>query len=127
MANIFFKYCISHATSMVSHGLDTSSDFSGWQLRHPSFLAHNLYSRNIISPESPYPFPSSLLLSLLSSLGLPFHFYIYPVILSIEGNLTPFIKIFLDYPIFNDSFTLLVLRVVMNRIIDIFHPISLIV
>lgn len=82
-----------------------------------------------ITPTPEITFPQSLLIhSHLHScspcyfhLDCPFISIFIQVILSIEGNLTPFIKIFLDYPIFNDSFTLLVLRAVMNRIIGIWQ------
>ena len=66
--------------SMSSRGLDTSSDFPGWQLRHPSFLVCKLYSRKNVSPESPDLFSSSLFdpVGHVHSDGWPFHFYMYP-------------------------------------------------
>ena len=121
MANIFFKHPVGHVTSMGSHGPDTSSDFPGWQLRHN--LVHNLYSRKNISPASPDLFPSSLFCSFCyPHLGCPFISTFIQVTLVLKTCLRahPFPQKFsLTSPVFNDSLTLLVLRAVLIRAIDL--------
>ena len=105
---------------MGSHHLDMSSDFSGWQLRHN--LVSNLYSMKNISLVATGLLPFSLFCSFCPlHLDCPFISTFIQVTLVLKTCLRAHLfpqKLFLTTAVFNDSFTLLVLRALIIRAVD---------